>query len=201
MLSYDAESQTEIFDKKILLAWENFPEDLREKIKVEMSRSNQLKIGFGKDSVGNDHFSSILVRTKGRSGTFNRLHISEFAKICKEDPRKAREIISGTIQAVPLGGRVDIESTAEGDIGDFYDIFWEAWEKGEPARPVDYKAHFYNWRYDDEELEGIVPEHNLQSEFRDYQKEHGLSQREITYYYYKMAGRRKTILALCARME
>jgi len=184
MLSYDIESQTEIFDKKILLAWENFPEVLKEKINLETSRSNQLKIGFGRDKDG-DHYSSILVRTKGRSGTFNRVHISEFAKICREDPRKAKEIISGTIQAVPLNGRVDIESTAEGDYGEFHDMFWEAWERGEPKRPVDYKAHFYNWTYDEEELAKIMPDFDIPKDFRDYQREHTLSQREITYYYYK----------------
>ncbi len=168
-----------------MLAWENFPQDLKDKISVETSRATQFKIGFGKDREGGEHFSSVLVRTKGRSGTFNRVHVSEFAKICKQEPSKAREIISGTIQAVPLGGRVDIESTAEGDIGDFHDMFWEAWERGEPQRPVDYKAHFYNWRYDDDELEGIIPELDLPSEFKDYKREHSLTNREITYYYYK----------------
>jgi len=184
-LSYDIESQTDIFDKKIMLAWENFPEELKAKIAVETSRATQFKIGFGKDSEGGEHFSSVLVRTKGRSGTFNRVHISEFAKICKQEPSKAREIISGTIQAVPLGGRVDIESTAEGDIGDFHDMFWEAYERGEPQNPVDYKAHFFNWQYDDEELDSIIPEMDLPSEFKDYKREHHLNNREITYYYYK----------------
>lgn len=179
-LSYDIPSQTDIFDKKIMLAWENIPEWLKSQYILASARSNQLKVGFGDNT-----FSAVTVRTKGRSGTFQRLHISEYAKICNSEPNKAKEILSGTIQAVPLHGRVDIESTAEGDYGYFYDLFWEAWERGEPTNDVEFKAHFYNWTYDDHEIRSIVPIADLPKEFLDYQEQHNLSSREITYYYYK----------------
>lgn len=181
MLSYDIPSQLDIFDNKILLPWENLDEGYKHLWRLDSERSNKLKFGFGTGEM-----SSVSVRTKGRSGTFRRVHISEFGKICRQDPRKAKEILAGTIQAVPLDGRVDIESTAEGTIGQFHDMFWEAWDRGEPERPVDYKAHFYNWTYDYSELRKITtPEKNLPTEFKDYQKEHKLTDIQITYYYYK----------------
>jgi hypothetical protein len=186
MLSYDIESQQDIFDKKILRAWRNLPEELKQLYEVHSERSNQLTIGFGDDGTGNQEFSSIQVRTKGRSGTFQRVHVSELGKISRQEPRKSKEIISGTLQTVPTDGRVDIESTAEGEFGDFYDMFWEAWERGEPETPVDYKAHFYNWQWDTEEINQIkYPEKNLPEKFKDYQKKMNLGDLEITYYYYK----------------
>jgi len=186
MLSYDIPSQQDIFDKKILRAWRNLPEELKELYEVHSERTNELSVNFGNDESGNNPFSSIQVRTKGRSGTFNRVHVSELGKISRTDPRKSKEIISGTLQTVPYDGRVDIESTAEGEYGDFYNMFWEAWERGDPETPVDYKAHFYNWQWDLEEISQIkYPEKHLPEKFKDYQKKMGLGDIEVTYYYYK----------------
>jgi hypothetical protein len=89
---------------------------------------------------------------------------------------------------VPIeGGRIDIESTAESDSGDFHNMFWEAWNHGEPTLPVQYKAFFYNWQWDDAELQKIVPldPATLPKEFREYQKKMKLSDVEITYYYFR----------------
>lgn len=193
MLSYDVPSQLEIFDTKVDFAWKNLPEWLRNLYKVDTHRSNELKFDFGDES-----YSSIQVRTRGRGGGYRRLHISEFGVISKESPRKAREIISGTVQAIPLDGRVDIESTAEEDVGPFHDMFWTAWERGDPETPVDYKAHFYNWQWDDDEM-AIITEvlKDFPPEFREYQAKHNeiaakdparfqpITDRQLTYYYYK----------------
>ena len=35
-----------------------------------------------------------------RSGTLQRLHVSEFGKICAQYPKKAREIVTGAFPAV-----------------------------------------------------------------------------------------------------
>lgn len=182
MLSYDLPSQLDIFDNKIKFAWDNFNESLKKSYELDADRANKLKFNWGDGSK-----SSITVRTRGRSGTFNRLHISEFAKICAEDPKGAKEIISGTIQAVPLSGRVDIESTAEDDVGEFYTMFMEAWNRGKVKTPVDFTAFFYNWTYDDEEINSIIPMDvsEMPKEFRDYKELHELTSSEITYYYYK----------------
>lgn len=188
MISYDKESALEIFDDKIDLAWQNYPDLFKSLYEIDTNRANKLKFGFGDKT-----YSSILVRTKGRSGTFNKVHVSEFAKICAERPRKAREILTGTIPAVPINGRADIESTAEGIEGLFYEIFWEAWERqkrGVKLLVTEFKAHFYNWTWDDDEIakiERAIPFSEMEDadKFKEHQKQHNLSEIQITYYYLK----------------
>ena len=115
-----------------------------------------LKFGFQDKG-----FSSIAVDTSGRSGTYQRVHITEFADLCKKFPKKVVDIIEGTIPAVPITGRIDIESTSQGASGEFYEMFINAWEwqqehSNEKLSPYQWKAHFYNWTWDDEELSKIT---------------------------------------------
>jgi len=179
MLSYDQDSALDIFDKKVNFAWEQYPEELRALYKVDTDRANKLKFGFGDKT-----FSEIAVRSKGRSGTYNRVHISEMGKICKESRIKAKELITGTIPSVPHGGRIDIESTAEGEEGEFHDMFWEAYDRGEPRTEMEFKAHFYNWTWDEDEIAQTI-QMEIPDEFRRYQTEHSLTDQQISYYYQK----------------
>lgn len=183
-LSYDKDSATEIFDDKIKMAWDNYDFKLKAAYNIDTDSKNKLKFGFGNNSS-----SSIIVRNRGRSGTFNRVHISEFGKICKESPGKAKEIIAGTIPAVPLNGRVDIESTAEGEEGHFYNMFWDAWNRGEPTTDLEFKSHFYNWTWDIDEIETLkliyVADMLCMRKFLKIQKDNEFSDREISYYYQK----------------
>ncbi len=177
LLSYDQDSQLDIFDNKINFAWQNFP--LQDLYKLDADRANKLKFDFGDGT-----FSSISVKTSGRSGTYHRLHISEFGKIVAKYPDKTEEILSGTIPSVPFNGRIDIESTAEGDTGAFAELFLESWEKKHGGNKNDYRAHFYNWTWDDEEIQksGII---EVPDEFREYQNLHNLTNQQISYYYQK----------------
>lgn len=191
MLSYDIPSQLDIFDDKIKFAWERLPDSVKKYYKVDTERANELRV-----EVSKGEYSSVKVRTKGRSGTFQRTHVSEFGKICRQDPKKAKEILSGTLQASAMGARVDFESTAEGEFGAFYDMFWEAWERGEPTNDVEYKAHFYNWQWDDHELAKIkAVDPNIPEDFYIYQRKHNEMARhndmlepitdiQLTYWYY-----------------
>lgn len=189
VLSYDQDSTYKIFADKIRLAWNNFP--LQSAFTVDAERADALRVDFGDKT-----FSSISVKTSGRSGTYQRVHISEFAKICKEYPDRAREIITGTIPAIPINGRVDIESTAEGEFGYFHDMFWEAWNRDRDPKPTEYKAHFYNWTWDDEEIARIsdVPLilKELSPDFLAYQQKHSLSDQQICYYYLKYLSLNKS---------
>lgn len=179
LIAHNLDAGKKIFDGKIELAWKNLPQELRSLYKVDANTAQTLKFEFGDGT-----YSSIAVDTSGRSGTYNRVHITEFADICKKFPNKVKDIIEGTIPAVPTYGRVDIESTSQGASGEFYEMFMQAWERGEPKYPVEYKAHFYNWTWD-EEIENLVPETNLPKIFKDYQVRNNLSDKEITYYYMK----------------
>lgn len=183
MISYDKDSAVDIFDEKARLAWENIHPDYKGLFMLDTNRANTLKF-----DRGNGIHSSFRVRNRGRSGTYNRIHVSEFGKICKESPAKAKEIMAGVIPAVPVDGRIDFESTAEGEEGYFHDLFWEAWLRGEPKYPQQYKAHFYNWRWDKREINKItnimpVDEMEQASKFKEFKELHDLTDQELTYYY------------------
>lgn len=185
LIAQDLDTAKDIFSNKIDLAWRNFI--LKDRYKVNNDSARQIKLDLGKNTI-----SSITVDSSGRSGTFRRVHITEFALVCKKYPDKAKEIITGTIPAVPIDGRVDIESTAADSSGKFYDMFWEAWEIGQPTLPVQFKAHFYNWQWDHEEIKKVTPEQIkefLGSKdfifFKEYQERYKLTDLEITYYYFK----------------
>lgn len=179
LIAHNLDAGKAIFDKKVELAWKNIHPTLRALYKVDANTAQTLKFEFGDGS-----FSSIAIDTNGRSGTYNRVHITEFADVCKKYPNKVKDILEGTIPAVPTNGRVDIESTSQGASGEFYEMFMQAWERGEPTYPVEYKAHFYNWQWD-EEIDNITPATDLPEKFKAYQALNKLSDKEITYYYQK----------------
>lgn len=184
MIAHNLEAGESIFTKKISFAWEKLPPVIKALYTVDNKTSKTLKFDFGHKG-----FSSLAVDTSGRSGTYQRLHVTELADISKKYPKKVPEIIEGTIPAVPTTGRVDIESTSQGASGEFFDMFIEAWERGEPKSPMEYKAHFYNWTWDDDELNAIVaiPISDMQEseKFKNYALKHNLNPQQITYYYYK----------------
>ena len=176
-IAHNLDDAKSIFRKKIRFEWENFPRDLQGLWEVDASNAQELKFSYGDGS-----FSSIAVDTSGRSGTYNRVHITEFADLSKKYPHKVLDILEGTIPAVPRKGRVDIESTSQGASGEFYDMYMKAYEFGEPVSPMQYKAHFYNWQWDPL-IETMVFKDNLPKEFMEYQKEFALTDKEITYYH------------------
>lgn len=190
-IAHTKDDAIEIFDKKVSYAWENLDEDLKSLYKLDTESANKLKFGFG-----NNEYSTFIVANSGRSGTYNRVHVSELAKLCKKYPARADEIVSGTFPAVPLEGRIDIESTAEGMSGIFYEMFTDAWNRKRKALPVEFTAHFYNWTWDDAEIELIkepfpLDEMEQSSKFREIQKLYGYTDIQITYYYYKWLGLKK----------
>lgn len=106
------------------------------------------------------HGSNIMVATSFRSGTVQRLHISEHGKICAKYPAKAKEVRTGTLNAVADGSIVFIESTAEGVGGDFYDMSLRAQEMAQSRLPLssqDYKFHFYAWWQDPKYAAAVPP--------------------------------------------
>lgn len=92
--------------------------------------------------------SSLRVGTSMRSSTLQYLHISEFGKICAQFPDKAREIVTGSLNALSAGQFVFLESTAEGREGYFYEMVKEAHklkDSGKKLTPLDFKLHFFPW--------------------------------------------------------
>lgn len=220
IIAHTKDDAEKLFDDKIMTAWMNLPQELKDNWKVDSERANRLKFDWGKHTIIDpetkkkkviNNFSSITVSNSGRSGGYTRVHISEFGPLCERFPARAAEIISGTIPTIPYGGQLDIESTAESDYGFFHDMFWDAWNNPTNNLPLKefkkhnskttYKAHFYNWTWDDEELSQIttaIPTKSMDDSkyFADYQRKHKLTDLQITYYYlkYKSLASDKRIL-------
>lgn len=129
----------EIFIDKVKFAYDNLPEFVR--IMCNAYRDNVHEMRFSNGSV-------FRVATSLRGGTLQYLHITEFAKICQENPTKANEIVSGALNAVQAGQFVCIESTARGRDGHFYNLCRSAQEikdLGTPLGALDWQLWFFPW--------------------------------------------------------
>lgn len=127
------------FRSKIRFAYDKLPEEVRAQIPVKKETSTELVFTNG---------SSIGVGVSARSGTVQWLHVSEFGKICAHYPEKAREIVTGSFNAMPADALTFVESTAEGQEGYFYDYCMDALKRQqEGVKPPKgaWKLHFYPW--------------------------------------------------------
>ncbi len=140
IIAQDKEAAEVIFRDKVKFAYNNLPEALR--LAMPLSKDSASELMFAHNG------SSIRVATSMRSGTIHRLHVSEFGKICAKFPDKAREVVTGSIPAVPKSGILVIESTAEGQEGEFYKMTKRAMDirkQGTPLTEKDYRFHFFPW--------------------------------------------------------
>lgn len=129
----------EIFVDKVKFAYDNLPQFVRDM--CHAYRDNVHEMRFSNGSV-------FRVATSLRGGTLQLLHITEFAKVCQENPQKANEIISGALNAVQAGQFVCIESTARGRDGHFYTLCKAAQamvDAGLPLGTLDWKLWFFPW--------------------------------------------------------
>lgn len=138
IIAHTLADAAKIFETKIKYPWDNLPDTLKEQVQARNDRAGLLTFNHG---------SSIQVATSGRSATYQRLHISEFGKICAVYPKKAREIITGSLPAVGKN-IVTIESTAEGADGKFFEMCQRAMTNQNLDRE-DWRFHFYPWYKDD----------------------------------------------------
>lgn len=128
-----------IFRDKIKFPFDHLDEGLKAHVASKQDSADTLTLANN---------SSIRVSTSMRSGTLQYLHISEFGKICAQFPEKAREIVTGALNAVEAGQFIVIESTAEGQEGAFYDMTRRAMEQQTASKPLsmlDYRFHFFPW--------------------------------------------------------
>ena len=140
IIAQDREAAEVIFRDKVKLAYDRLPQILRDA--MPLATQNKSELLFGHNN------SSIRVATSMRSGTIHRLHVSEFGKIGAKFPDKANEVVTGSLPAVPLDGIAIIESTAEGQDGEFYTMSQRAMataEKGDELSRRDYRFHFFPW--------------------------------------------------------
>ncbi len=154
IIAQDLPAAGEIFSTKISVPFDNLPVWLRATFQINTRRE-----GANGGHIEFAHGSKIRVSTSFRSGTVQRLHISEHGKICAKYPAKAKEVRTGTLNAIKDGCIVFIESTAEGVGGDFHTMSTRAMDLGQlnlPLTSQDYKFHFFAW-WQDPKYQTSVP--------------------------------------------
>ncbi|HEN3614726.1 TPA: terminase [Yersinia enterocolitica] len=158
IIAQDLSAAGEIFSTKISIPFDNLPVWLRATFQINTRRE-----GANGGHIEFAHGSKIRVSTSFRSGTVQRLHISEHGKICANYPAKAKEVRTGTLNAIKDGCIVFIESTAEGVGGDFHTMSTRAMDLGQlnlPLTSQDYKFHFFAW-WQDPKYQAPVPDGGL----------------------------------------
>lgn len=140
IVAQDKDAAEVIFRDKVKFAYDNLPDEIRSRMPLAKDSASELLFAHNN--------SSIRVATSMRSGTIHRLHVSEFGKICAQYPNKAREVVTGSIPAVPSSGILVVESTAEGAEGHFYKMVQESLklqQSGKKLNEKEYRMHFYAW--------------------------------------------------------
>lgn len=127
-----------IFRDKVKFPYDHLDEGLRAAVPITQDSADTLTLANN---------SSFRVSTSARSGTLNWLLVSEYGKICAQFPEKGREIRSGSFPAAE-NGVITIESTAEGEGGDFHEKTQEAQSlvtRGVAPSPRDFRFFFFPW--------------------------------------------------------
>jgi hypothetical protein len=167
IIAHSLDDAEKIF-RKAKLAFEMLPEWIKGPMRPNTDKAGEYSFPNG---------SRFSVDTSFRSGTLSALHVSELAKIAKKSPEKAREIRTGAFEAVPIDGEIDVESTAEGMAGEFYELCDEAMPKDhDKITPLEFAFHFEPWFTSEEyKYEGEVEISQELIEYFDYlDKEQGI---------------------------
>ena len=142
------ESQTLL--ERTTVALEGLPGAVVKMLGVSVVKDNTEAIAFSNGS-------KMYIQTSFRSGTLQRLHISEMGKIAAKYPEKARETKSGSLQAIAPGNTVVVESTAEGRKNEFYKMWHEAVDFVGNRSPMDFYPVFLSW-VDDPDCSLNIPQ-------------------------------------------
>ncbi|HHW4140724.1 TPA: terminase [Yersinia enterocolitica] len=183
LIAHSLPDAERLFRNKTQYAYRLLPDDIK--------RANPLTKETTSEYVF-DKGGSVTVSTSFRGGTLYSLHVSEFGKICAKYPEKAKEIVTGAFEAVPLGGKITLESTAEGRAGYFYDYCQDAEKaqlQGKELSNLDWKFFFFSWwknpQYAIDPVE-VLPQ-RLVDYFAEMEAKHGvhLNERQKAWYYAK----------------
>jgi hypothetical protein len=172
IIAHKVEDAEEIFEEKIKFAYEKFCADypgFAQHLVADEDNAGKLKFANG---------SSIRVSTSFRSGTIQRLHVSEYGKIAADFPKKAKEIRTGAFNAVAIDQEITVESTAEGMEGEFYNLWGKAEaNEGKKLTALDFKPFFFPWwKADDYQMDpdGVEIPSKLAVYFKDLENDHGI---------------------------
>lgn len=179
VIAHNLNDAKAFFAEKIKFAYDELPDDFKKQV-AAVFETEQLSEQDAAESMKFSNGSSIRVGTSLRSGTLQRLHVSEYGKLCAKFPEKAREVKSGAFNTVQVGQSITIESTAEGQSGDFYEMCQKAQQKqeaGSALTALDFKFHFSPWFTSDEyrlDPEGVVITAEMQKYFSKVEADCGV---------------------------
>lgn len=129
--------------------------------------------------------SEAAAEKKGRSGTINRLHVTELAFF--EYARSTMNAILECVPAPEFGSEITIESTANGATGLFYEMYQAA-----KSSRSSYKAHFFSWLEMPEYRAELAANDNLVSETpreKELVERRGASLEQLKWYRAKVADK------------
>ncbi len=173
IVAYELDSAEKIF-AAVRGFWERLPEE-------EQRRIGQPRYVTRREMYWPELNSRFWVGTagstaSGRGHTIHNLHCSEFAYW----PRPEK-VLAGLTEAVPVGGRICIESTASGLGGYFHDLWLQA-KQGENL----YRPHFYPWFWDASYRMSGPPLGELTEEELRLRRAHGLGDDQLRWRRVKM---------------
>ena len=154
-------SETDAHDKLQIarFAWENGPSHPDPEI-AAIWRMIHARNPLTVDKSGELKWTNGSRQTAGVSYTGKtpqKLHVSEYGPIAAQFPDKASKIKRGSMNAVPVNGTIDVETTMEGGrFGECYAVFKTALDavkldtlrtrqEGEGLTPLDWRIHFFPW--------------------------------------------------------
>lgn len=132
------------------LTWEKLDTSVKNFLGVSLDKDNTREFSFTNNS-------KIFIRVSFRSAALQRLHVSELGKIANDNPKRAKEVKTGTIQALGRGNTGVLESTAEG-----MNMFQEMWNAGIVAKTSgqlsqkDFYPIFLSWLDDPDCIETVL---------------------------------------------
>jgi len=173
LIAHTLDDAKKIFDTKVRYAWDNLPEAIKKEFKLNADNVRELR--FKRE----EKESSIYVGTSLRSGTVQRLHISELGTLDQKYPARSEEIKSGALNTVQQGQIVTIESTSKGAVGIFADLCKVGMINRKMKRelsPMDWKFFFFPWwMHPDYKLSGNFPmPAKTQEYFEKLRQAHGI---------------------------
>jgi len=164
----------DLLDSKARFAYDNLSPYIKEQCTLITDSAQTIEFANG---------SRIRVGVSLRGGTYQKLHISEYGKIAARQPDKAAEIKTGALNTVHAGQQIFVESTAEGQQGEFFELTRLAQslqESNKELSPLDPKFHFYPWYHcptyllsGDDAVNTSIPA-ELQGYFSDLRDKHSV---------------------------
>ncbi len=140
-LMSQGQKESKVLFRRVKRLWEELPQFVKDYLQIDLARDTKEELGFSNGAV-------MYLQSSFRSGTLQRLHISELGKISAKYPEKAEETKTGSLQAIKAGNTVIIESTAEGRKNLFYELWYTATEFKGRRSGKDFYPVFLSWADD-----------------------------------------------------